>query len=47
MPGSAPRGTHPSPPASLLSKVTLLIGSETFDSDRVDSIIGDLVRDLR
>lgn len=27
--------------------VTLLIGSETFDSDKVDSIIGDLIRDLR
>ncbi|WP_244409927.1 serine hydrolase domain-containing protein [Streptomyces albofaciens] len=27
--------------------VTLLIGSETFDSDRVDAIIGDLIRDLR
>ncbi len=27
--------------------VTLLIGSETFDSDKVDSIIADLLRDLR
>ncbi|OKI01398.1 D-alanyl-D-alanine carboxypeptidase [Streptomyces sp. CB02923] len=27
--------------------VTLLIGSESFDSDKVDSIIGDLIRDLR
>ncbi|KOG65580.1 D-alanyl-D-alanine carboxypeptidase [Streptomyces griseoflavus] len=27
--------------------VTLLIGSETFDLDRVDAIIGDLIRDLR
>ncbi|MEV0275661.1 serine hydrolase domain-containing protein [Streptomyces sp. NPDC050610] len=27
--------------------VTLLIGSETFDSDRVDAIMGDLIRDLR
>lgn len=27
--------------------VTLLVGSENFDSDRVDSIIGDLIRDLR
>ncbi|WP_205303924.1 serine hydrolase domain-containing protein [Nonomuraea montanisoli] len=27
--------------------VTLLIGTDTFDSDDVDSIIGDLIRDLR
>jgi D-alanyl-D-alanine carboxypeptidase len=27
--------------------VTLLIGSDTFDSDEVDSVIGNLIRDLR
>ncbi|MEV5597467.1 serine hydrolase domain-containing protein [Streptomyces sp. NPDC052496] len=27
--------------------VTLLIGSESFDSDKVDAIIGDLIRELR
>ncbi|MFD1938761.1 hypothetical protein ACFSKW_45595 [Nonomuraea mangrovi] len=27
--------------------VTLLLDTDTFDSDKVDSIIGDLIRDLR